>query len=56
MEELRTAAVSTPVGPPPHTTKLRRRFLSSGVVLGRLANSKLSVMIVQPRQAMYNCA
>jgi hypothetical protein len=37
-----TAAVSTPVGPPPHTTKLRRRFLSSGDVVGRLATSKLS--------------
>ena len=37
-----TAAVSTPVGPPPHITKLRRRFLSSGDVVGRLASSKLS--------------
>jgi len=37
-----TAAVSTPVGPPPHMTKLRRRFLSSGDVVGRLASSKLS--------------
>ena len=41
-----TAAVSTPVGPPPQTTKLRRRFLSSGVVEGRLADSKLSVNFI----------
>lgn len=41
-----TAAVSTPVGPPPQTTKLRRRFLSSGVVEGRLADSKLSVKFI----------
>jgi len=37
-----TAAVSTPVGPPPQMTKLKRRFLSSGDVVGRLASSKLS--------------
>jgi hypothetical protein len=54
MEGILTAAVSTPVGPPPHTTKLRRRFLSSGVVVGRLAISKLSVVIVQPSQAKYD--
>lgn len=40
--KVRTAAVSTPVGPPPQTTKLSRRFRSSGVVVGRLAVSKLS--------------
>lgn len=31
-----------PVGPPPHTTKLSNRWRSSGVVVGRLAISKLS--------------
>lgn len=41
----RTAAVSTPVGPPPQTTKLRRRLRSSGEVVGRLADSKLSVCV-----------
>jgi hypothetical protein len=39
----RTAAVSTPVGPPPQTTKLSNLLRSSGVVVGRLAVSKLSV-------------
>jgi len=39
---IHTAAVSTPVGPPPQTTKLSRRFLSSGVVVGKVAVSKLS--------------
>jgi hypothetical protein len=38
----RTAAVSTPVGPPPHTTNDNKRLRSSGVVVGRLAVSKLS--------------
>lgn len=38
-----TAAVSTPVGPPPQMTKLSRRLRSSGVVVGKLASSKLSV-------------
>ena len=39
---IHTAAVSTPVGPPPQTTKLSKRFRSSGVVVGRDAASKLS--------------
>ena len=39
---IHTAAVSTPVGPPPQTTKLNKRFLSSGVVVGKVAASKLS--------------
>lgn len=38
----RTAAVSTPVGPPPQTTNDNKRLRSSGVVIGRLAVSKLS--------------
>jgi hypothetical protein len=37
-----TAAVSTPVGPPPQMTKLRSRFRSSGEQVGRAAASKLS--------------
>lgn len=39
---IHTAAVSTPVGPPPQTTKLSKCFLSSGVVVGKVAASKLS--------------
>jgi hypothetical protein len=31
-----------PVGPPPQITKLRRRWRSSGLVVGKLALSKLS--------------
>jgi hypothetical protein len=38
----RTAAVSTPVGPPPQTTKLSNRFRSSSEVDGSEAISKLS--------------
>lgn len=38
----RTAAVSTPVGPPPQTTKLSKRFRSSSDVDGSEAISKLS--------------
>jgi hypothetical protein len=38
----RTAAVSTPVGPPPQTTNDSKRLRSSRVVIGRLAVSKLS--------------
>lgn len=41
-EQVRTAAVSTPVGPPPQITKLSKRLRSSGVVVGKLAVSKLS--------------
>lgn len=37
-----TAAVSTPVGPPPQTTKLSNFFRSSGEIVGKLAISKLS--------------
>ncbi len=51
-----TAAVSTPVGPPPQTTKLRRRFLSSGVVEGRLAISKLSVLYLARTNYEYEYA
>jgi hypothetical protein len=36
-------ANSTPVGPPPHTTKLNRVLRSSGDVLGRAARSRLSI-------------
>ena len=32
-----------PVGPPPQMTKLRRRLRSSGLVVGKLALSKLSI-------------
>ena len=44
---IHTAAVSTPVGPPPHMTKLRRRLRSSGVVVGKEAASKLSMQALQ---------
>jgi hypothetical protein len=38
-----SAANSTPVGPPPQMTNDNRRFRSSGVVVGRDANSKLAI-------------
>jgi len=40
----RTAAVSTPVGPPPHTTKLSSSLRSSSEVEGSEAISKLSTI------------
>jgi hypothetical protein len=40
----RTAAVSTPVGPPPQTTKLSNRLRSSSDVDGSEAISKLSAI------------
>ncbi len=39
---MHTAAVSTPVGPPPQTTKLSNRLRSSSEVDGSDAVSKLS--------------
>lgn len=39
-----TAAVSTPVGPPPQMTKLSSLLRSSGVVVGSEAVSKLSLI------------
>ena len=46
----RTAAVSTPVGPPPHTTKLSKRFRSSSDVDGSEAISKLSAKQTDERE------
>lgn len=45
----RTAAVSTPVGPPPQTTKLSNLLRSSSVVDGSEAISKLSVIQTDER-------
>jgi hypothetical protein len=44
IDGIRTAAVSTPVGPPPQTTNVNSRFRSSGAVVGSEAASKLSKM------------
>ena len=49
---LLTAAASTPVGPPPQTTKLNKRLRSSGEVVGKLATSKLSIS----RNELYVCS
>ena len=45
-----TAAVSTPVGPPPQTTKLSNRFRSSSEVDGSEAISKLSGIHTDERE------
>jgi hypothetical protein len=45
----RTAAVSTPVGPPPQTTKLSSRLRSSSVVDGSEEISKLSAIRTDER-------
>lgn len=49
---VRTAAVSTPVGPPPQTTKLSSRLRSSTEVDGREAISKLSAVQLSSEWAL----
>lgn len=42
VQDVTSAAVSTPVGPPPTTTKCKRRFFISSDISGRAARSRLS--------------